>query len=101
MYWQVESYVYYQMFNQGNVRAVIALKKSGGADGMYIYFMTGSPIPPPVLNLAVPIAYMAYETFANMIDMLREEKPIWADITSAGYGFVGTGNEPVGEAEGP
>ena len=101
MAWQVETYLINQLINQGNVGAVIQLYRQGGEPGLIIYFTLDNSISPPKTNRPVPIVYMPYTAFPNMIEMLREEKPIWAQLWPSGLGYVGTGPEPVGEDEGP
>ena len=80
MAWQVETYLIYQLINQGNIGAIIQLNEQGGKMGMTIYFTLDNSIPAPITNRPVPIVYMPYSAFPNMMEMLREEKPIWAQL---------------------
>lgn len=101
MVWQVESYLINQFAGTGNTKAVMQLNKQGGAAGLIVYFNFDNSSPANNTSGPVPIAYMPYATFANMMQMVREEKPIYVQIWPSGITYVGTSQEPVGEDEGP
>jgi hypothetical protein len=68
----------------------------------YINFLKdGVVTPPDQINAnGVYGIYMPYSSLANVIDTLRNEKPLylyWA--SAAGYAYLSTSSEPVGEGE--
>ena len=75
--------------------------------GELIFKPNGSILPPdevvPVLHFFVARMYFYLEDFQNVIDLLRNEKPLYL-TTPSGPGVTGpfcinTSNEPIGEAE--
>ena len=82
---------------QGN-RAVVRLK-NGGTSVAYVHFIPeGKPIPNDTDSGSWIRMYMPESQLENVIDQLRNEKPI-SVYFAAGSGFLLTGNEPIGEDE--
>lgn len=63
-----------------------------------------SPVPPPVYNVATKWAtlFIPFNELHNYIDLVRNEKPIYAYLNSdnPGWNSLRTSAEPVGEQEG-
>jgi hypothetical protein len=83
--------------------ACITCRSSGG-DRFCLYFMR--PDSPAVDNIYDPItrwgsAYLTEEQFPWYIDLLRNEKPVYAYLNSEKpiWNRLFTGPEPVGEGE--
>jgi len=80
------------------------------ADGKAIAFLRfyspGSPLAPNEFwpDLGYPLVSYPSTALASMVDILRNEKPLyftWYDYTPVCcFGAVGTSREPVGESEG-
>jgi hypothetical protein len=84
------------------VRALIQLSEEGGDRHVFAYF---TPEDPPVSIQTVKsniIAWYACDQFLSMVDMLRNEKPIYVhflDTAETRHLSVATSEEPVGEEE--
>ena len=88
----------------GGASATVSL----GVPDAYValrFYPDGATVPPNSMSShrgGDPMYYVnyAYDQLANMVDILRNEKPIsfyWNDTTNSAY--VTTANEPVGEGE--
>jgi hypothetical protein len=99
--WQVGNYRLYQ--NAGittGTKAVIRLEEQGGANALHAYFMTDDPLPQNNVNGSFYFLYFPYDMFLSMMEMLREEKPIWVHAYNQYNVYIGTHQEPIGEDEG-
>jgi len=89
--------------------------RAGGPGGIQIWGSAGvvatvyfvddaSPIPAPTLaaDLNTCTAYFRRNALPGLIDMLRNESPVYVTINNQppGFVFVKTGLEPAGEGEG-
>ncbi len=88
-------------------RAIIGLRKNDGTLHGALYFHKDSDTMPKqdTRNPATPYIYCHYpaEDFANIVDILRNELPIyftWVGSETEGQGAVTTSLEPIGEEEG-
>ena len=79
-------------------RAVILLKDASNQIVGRIYFTDSAPESGSVSN-GIILLYYSSEMLANVLDLLRNEKPmyIYYDITGA---YLSTSNEPTGDGEG-
>jgi hypothetical protein len=80
-------------------RAIIRLVDVDGNQAAYIHFIpSGQSIPNDINSPPWPRMYMPETALPAVIDMLRNEKPIYFYF-AASSGFLHTGTEPIGEAE--
>jgi hypothetical protein len=85
----------------------INLSSASKCVGKLVFKPNGSILPPPTNPNGIVTLYYHLEDFQNIIDVLRNEKPVWlsfASITSpvgsgTSYGGIRTGKEPIGEGE--
>ena len=87
----------------------INLNSSGKNVGKLIFKPNGTILPSPTNPNGIVTLYYHFEDFQNIIDVLRNEKPVWLSFTcinptippavGTSYGVIHTGNEPVGEGE--
>jgi hypothetical protein len=77
---------------------VIRLEESGGPKHAHLYFREGD-LPDNSISGAFYALYYPYEIFSVMMEMLREEKPIYVHEYGVHNIYVGTHQEPVGEEE--
>lgn len=97
--WQVGTYRLYQYATETGTKAVIRLEESGGSHALHAYFKNTSPLPSNSISGSFYFIYYPYDTFASMMEMLREEKPIYVHTSGSSTVYVGTHAEPVGEEE--
>ncbi|GJL53523.1 MAG: hypothetical protein NPIRA02_06550 [Nitrospirales bacterium] len=101
---EITSYRYYQFSSRENVfKAVISCSASGGKT-VYVYFDGGEhSLAEARKNGNSYFLYYRYADMANIIDMLRNEKPIWMVYVPEGSNNsrISTSQEPVGEGELP
>lgn len=95
----------YEVLYSGNAFAPrIALKNAGNYIGQLIFKPNAAPLPADAnVNGQVQI-YYHLESFQNVIDLLRNEKPIYLYFNGAGAGLengIKTMSEKVGEGELP
>lgn len=101
---EITSYQYYQFSTrEDGAKAVCACAGTGG-ETVYMYFHDG----PQALNAAVHsgnnyYVYYRYSDLPNIIDMLRNEKPVFLHYVPEGTNNtrISTASEPVGEGEQP
>lgn len=99
--WQVGSYRLYQYAGViDGSKAVIRLEEAAGVNALHAYFTTQNPLPSNSVSGTFYFLYLPYDTFAAMMEMLREEKPIWVHAYNAYNVYIGTHEEPIGEDEG-
>jgi hypothetical protein len=83
----------------GDSRAQIVLYSGPTTLAGYVRFHDpGMPFPADSQAGAQIIMHQPSAMFENVIDVLRNEKPIYFYFAS-GHAFLGTATEPVGEAE--
>jgi hypothetical protein len=100
--WQVGTYRLYQYAGRNaSTKAVIRMEEQGGANALHAYFTTETPIPANSVNGSFYFLYFPYDMFLPMMEMLREEKPVWVHALNAENVYIGTDQEPIGEDEGP
>jgi hypothetical protein len=99
--WQVQSYrLYLWSGTSGTNKAVIGLTGSGGQDAI-VLFASGGTTPANYVNQnGSLVMYCAFDQFAPMMEMLREEQPVWVGGLLYGWTSLYTGLEPPGEEEG-
>lgn len=98
--WQAGTYRLYQYAGRTGTKAVIRLEENGGSNALHAYFTTESPLPSNSVTGSFYFLYYPYDTFAAMMEMLREEKPIWVHALNANNVYIGTHEELIGEDEG-
>lgn len=80
----------------------IALKNAGNFLGQLIFKPSGSPLPADTMVNGQVQLYYHLDEFQNVIDLLRNEKPIYLYYNGSGAGFengIKTMTEKVGEGE--
>jgi hypothetical protein len=92
----------YQVFYSGNPRIVLT-NANRGVFGQLMFFPNGTLLQPDLQspNGQVELHYHL-DDFSSVIDILRNEKPVFLNFSGAGPGFanfIQTGPEPVGEGE--
>lgn len=94
--WSVDGYRIYMYASRGKY-AVIRLAESGGPKYAFLHFQEQEQD-----NMITGNSYLLYypfEAFPAMMEMLREEKPIYVHAYNVNNIYVGTCTEPVGEEE--
>jgi hypothetical protein len=105
--WEVKAYYLLQRTGGGSQeedRAIIVLGgEAGTAMAAFVYFTTAAPLQVDFWHpiLGVMIMHCHYEQFAPMMEMLREERPIWVHPFGEGGHHISTMAEPIGESELP
>jgi delta-aminolevulinic acid dehydratase/porphobilinogen synthase len=79
-------------------RAQIALFSGSTVLGYVRFHDAGMPFPTDSKSGAQIVMHQPSAMFENVIDVLRNEKPIHFYFVS-GHAFLGTAAEPIGEAE--
>ena len=99
-----------------NVSPTIVLESAGNSVGVLVFKPNGAILPQNTTNTigSPPRQYYSlyyhFDDFQNVIDILRNEKPVYILCRSAPMGpppspsstspyGIGTGDEPVGEGE--
>ena len=89
-----------------NFSGTIWLSDTGGATiGFLRFYKAGSTLLPSEFraDLGYPLISYPSTAFPSVIDLLRNEKPVyftWYDsLPTRAFGAVGTSREPVGESE--
>jgi hypothetical protein len=98
--WQVLSY---QLFlwsgATGTSKAAMALNGAAGRNAVVV-FLAGGTTPANYVNQnGSLVMYCTFDQFAPMMEMLREEKPIWVGGLLYGWTGLYSGTEPPGEEE--
>jgi hypothetical protein len=78
------------------------LKHGGTYIGQLIFHPDGQALPPDANPGGQPNLHYHLENFENVIDMLRNEKPMYLLYSGSGGGNengIKTTKEPIGEAE--
>jgi hypothetical protein len=93
--------VYYYSAAQYNWSVRIDLYMSAANVGTLLFMKEGQSIPPNTIANGVPRLYYSIRDFPAMMQMIREEKPLFVNLNEAnGIGSISTSDEPVGEQEG-
>lgn len=93
--------VYYYSAPQYDWAVRIDLYMSAAYVGMLLFMKEGQPIPANTIANGVPRLHYSIRDFPAMIQMIREEKPLFVNLNEAnGIGSISTSDEPVGEQEG-
>jgi hypothetical protein len=79
-------------------RAQIALFTGAAVLGYIRFHDPGMPFPADSQSGRLIIMHQTSAMFPNVLDVLRNEKPIYFYFTS-GHAFLATTTEPIGEAE--
>jgi hypothetical protein len=97
---QIEEYEV--MYSANKFRPRIALKAGGRFIGQLVFMPDGSALPPDAMAGGQAQLYYHHEDFANVMDLLRNEQPMYLLFSGSGPGFengIKTTPEPVGEGE--
>ncbi|MGD9703191.1 MAG: hypothetical protein AB7Q42_10645 [Acidimicrobiia bacterium] len=88
--------------NPGVAVAGIYLYQGGTYRGYAYFFPDGTPLAPPVINAGTGQVFVHYNLsqFDSIVQMLREEKPIYLYEFGATNAGLMSGSEPTGEEEG-
>ncbi|MBI5675600.1 MAG: hypothetical protein HZC48_07235 [Nitrospirae bacterium] len=103
---QIDNYkiIYYSPCHDENylsTAARITLYRGQAPVGDLFFIKDEEPMPPRNLPLSPFRIYFPLSHFDTIMSILRNEKPLYANITSTGYAYIGTTQyEPVGEEEG-
>ena len=93
----------YEVFYSANAFPPrIALKGAGNYIGMMVFLPEGATLPVDTVTKGQVVLYYPVSHYANAIDLLRNEKPIYLYYTGSGSGFengIKTMSEKVGEGE--
>ena len=94
--WQVDTYRIYMYASRGKF-GIIRLEESGGPKHAHLYFRE-TERDNVISGNFYSLSYL-FEAFPAMMEMLREEKPIYVHAYNVNNIYVGTHAEPVGEEE--
>jgi hypothetical protein len=98
--WKVGSYSIYQLANRNaNRPATIYLHEDSGSRMASLLFISEGPLPENKAAETRYDVYFHFDQFLSMMQMLREEKPIYFHYSDSKYAQVSTNPEPIGEAE--
>jgi hypothetical protein len=83
--------------------AGIYLYQGSNYKGYAYFFPDGTPLAPAVHDATAGrvFIHLNLSQFAATLEMLREESPIYVYFVSPTNAAIRTGQEPVGEEEGP
>jgi hypothetical protein len=96
--------VYYFGKKTDNVKALIYAKDADNNLRAFLYFVeNGADLlsNSEVVSTGVPWCRIWYhiDQFPAVIDILRNEKPVWVNYLSPTFAQIFTGSEPIGEGE--
>ena len=93
--------VYYYSAPQYDWAVRIDLYLSAANVGTLLFMKDGQSIPANTIVNGVPRLHYSMRDFPAMMQMIREEKPLFVNLNEAnGIGSISTSDEPVGEQEG-
>ena len=93
--------VYYYSAPQYDWAVRIDLYLSAANVGTLLFMKEGQSIPANTVANGVPRLHYSMRDFPAMMQMIREEKPLFVNLNEAnGIGSISTSDEPVGEQEG-
>jgi hypothetical protein len=93
---------YEVMYSAGSFSPRIGLKRGASYIGQLNFESNGSPLPPDTIVGTQVQLYYHLDDFENVVDLLRNEKPIYLLYSGSGPGFengIKTTAEPIGEEE--
>lgn len=94
---------YEVMYSANGFRPRIALKAGGRFIGQLVFMPDGAALPADGSAAGSVTLYYHVSDFANVVDLLRNEEPMYLLFSGSGPGFengIKTTSEPVGEGEG-
>ncbi len=80
----------------------IGLKSGSGYIGELYFMPNGSALPADTFSGGRALLYYNLHDFKNVIDLLRNEAPVYLFYSGSGSGFengIKTTQEPIGEGE--
>jgi hypothetical protein len=88
--------------NPGVAVAGIYLFEQGNYRGYAYFYPDGTPLSPPVINSANNFIALSFNLsqFGAIVDLLREEQPIYLYEFGGSNAGLMSGTEPTGEEEG-
>ncbi len=102
---EIKSYQYYGFSSRDSSAKAVAICTGDGGKVTYVHFLGGTGDLPESRKIDDNrfIMYYGYSDMSNIIDMLRNEKPIYFIYVPEGTNNtrLSTGSEPVGEGEEP
>jgi hypothetical protein len=93
---------YQVMYSANRFARRIWLHGSAGGIGQLVFHPNGATLPEDGPDAANPSLHYHLDDFENVIDVLRNEKPVWLLYSGSGGGFengIRTDAEAVGEGE--
>jgi hypothetical protein len=96
--------IYYFGKRTDNVKALIYARDANNNLRVYLFFTEndiGLPSNTETISQGVPLCRIWYhiDQFPMVIDILRNEKPVWFHYESPTSAHMFTGSEPIGESE--
>lgn len=98
----ITTYQYYQFSTREDWTKAVCICFGPEGKAAYLYFQSGTqPLPAASKSGNNYYLYYRYSDMANVIDMLRNEKPIYLYYIPEGTNNsrISTTSEPVGEGE--
>jgi hypothetical protein len=95
---------YEVMYSANQFSPRVWLKSGGAFIGQLIFEPDGSELPPDTQAGTQVNLYYHLQDLQNVLDLLRNEKPMYLLYSGSGGGFengIKTTREPVGEEESP
>jgi len=91
---------YEVMYSANKYPPRIWLKNKGKYIGQLIFKPKGAVLPPDKVNPGDDWLYYHLDDFQNVLDLLRNEMPVFLSVGGAGAeNGIRTNEEPVGEGE--
>jgi hypothetical protein len=105
MPWTKQIDAYTVIYSANSFSPRIGLKQGAVFLGQCVFHPNGTTLPPDLLrpNGQVDLQYHL-DDFHNVLDVLRNEKPVFLNFNGVGPGFennINTGPETVGEGDQP
>jgi len=96
--------IYYCGKKSDNIKALIYAKDANNTIRVRLGFIENDNDLPPSsesISQSVPFCRIWYHIFQfpSVIDILRNEKPVWVSYESPTSAQIMTGSEPIGEGE--
>jgi len=82
-----------------SIRARITLRDAKNNDMGVLCFVEGVKPPAAVIGAGVPIGYYPVACYGDMVDLLRNECPVYVTTNNQNTLTVTTNSEKVGEGE--
>ena len=100
---EIKDYHYYQFSSRDSRSKSVAICTGDAGKTVYVHFMGNTENLPEARKIDDNrfILYYRHSDMPNIVDMLRNEKPIYLIYVPVGTNNVrlSTGSEPVGEGE--